>query len=209
MGWVTSPIVPPAPDPNPSIVKRKPVMLAAALAAILPVIATILGIFEVEPEIIAGVTAVATAVVGIVGKWAASRVYSEPTVTALLADAATAAPAPSQAPATPPSLAAVSSVAPGIHPVTLAALAAPTPSNDEVMTAAIYSTRLGAWSTVYLHTEANPDEGTFVLTDATYAGLPVAQYVPGASATHTPIGPDEQARMGLRPIIRPPDAEGN
>jgi hypothetical protein len=43
---VTSPITPPAPDPNPGIAKRKPVMLAAALAAILPIVATILGILE-------------------------------------------------------------------------------------------------------------------------------------------------------------------
>jgi hypothetical protein len=202
---VTSPITPPAPDPNPSIAKRKPVMLAAALAAILPVIATILGILDVDPEIIAAVTAVSAVVVGAVNKWAASRVYSVPTVTALLA----ATPDRPPAPPPPTSLADVSAVAPGIHPVTLAALAAPTPSNPEVLTAAVYSNRLNAWSTVYLHPEANPDEGTFVMTDATYAGLPVAQYVPGASATHTPIGPDEQARMGLRPIIRPPDAEGN
>lgn len=202
---MTSPIAPPAPDQNPSIAKRKPVMLAAALAVILPVVATVLGILDVSPEVIAAVTAVSAVVIGAVNKWAASQVYAEPTVTALLA----AAPDRPPAPPPPTSLADVSAVATDIHPVTLAALAAPTPSNAEVLTAAIYSHRLGAWSTVYLHTEANPDEGTFVLTDATYAGLPVAQYVPGASATHTPIGPDEQARMGLRPIVRPPDAEGN
>jgi len=181
-------------------------MLAAALAAILPIVATILGILQVDPEYIAGVTAIAAAVVGIVNKWAASQVYAAPTVTALLSAAA-----PSRPPVPPPptSLADVSAVAPGIHPVTLAALAAPSPSNPEVMTAAVYSPRLKAWTTVYLHPEANPDEGTFVMTDATYAGLPVAQYVPGAAATHTPIGPEEQSRLGLRPIIRPPDAEGN
>lgn len=205
MRWVTSPITPPAPDPNPSIAKRKPVMLAAALAVILPVVGTVLGILDVNPEVLAAVAAVSAVVIGAVNKWAASQVYAEPTVTALLA----AAPDRPPAPPPPTSLADVSAVATDIHHVTLAALAAPTPSNAEVLTAAIYSHRLAAWSTVYLHPESNPDEGTFVLTDATYAGLPVAQYVPGASATHTPIGPDEQARMGLRPIIRPPDAEGN
>ena len=199
----------PDPGPNPSIVQRKPVMLAALASAILPTVATVLGILEVDPEIIAAVSAAAAAFVAILGKWAASNVYAPPTVAAMVNAAANTPPAPPQAPPAPPPLAAVASVAGGVHPVTLAALAAPTPNNDEVITAAIFSARLNAWSTVYLHAEANPDEGTFVLTDATYAGLPVAQHLPGPAATHTPIGPDEQSRLGLRPIVRPPDNEGN
>lgn len=75
---------------------------------------------------------------------------------------------------------------------------------DPYLTAAIWSERLGQWSTVYLHPEATEDEGTFVLTTATHDGLQVAEYRPDRSGTHAPVGPTEMSNLGLRPKLPEP-----
>lgn len=71
------------------------------------------------------------------------------------------------------------------------------------LTAAIYSERLGRWSTVFLRTETTEDEGTFVLNGATRDGLPVAEYRPDRSGTHLPVGPEAMSELGLRPAVPP------
>jgi hypothetical protein len=87
--------------------------------------------------------------------------------------------------------------------------AAPAPEHhDGVITAITFSERLGTWSTVYLHPEATPDEGSFVLTGATRDGLVVAEYRPGRDGTHTPLGPEEMSARGLRPAVPHPDEAG-
>lgn len=78
------------------------------------------------------------------------------------------------------------------------------PEPPAYLVAAVFSHRLGTWSTVYLHPEINPDEGTFVLTGETHEGLPVAVYQPGEPATHTPVGPTEMSALGLRPKLPEP-----
>lgn len=83
---------------------------------------------------------------------------------------------------------------------------APTPeSPDGVLTAAVYSNRLGAWSTAYLHPEAASGGGTFTLTGEQRDGLPVACYQPDRTGTHNPLGPVEMTARGLRPAIPTPE----
>lgn len=77
----------------------------------------------------------------------------------------------------------------------------PDPPTPAYLVAAVYSQRLGAWSTVYLHPEISADEGTFVLTGDNREGLPVAEYRPDRTGTHTPVGPMEMSELGLRPKV--------
>lgn len=84
-------------------------------------------------------------------------------------------------------------------------VAPPLPVQPPIV-AAIYSARLGRWTTVYLR-PAPVGGGQFVLTPTAQNGLPVAERRPGGP--FTTIGPEEQSRMGLRLMVRHPDEDGN
>lgn len=75
------------------LTETKPVMLAGAIAAILPAVVTLLGAFDVlDAQQLAAVSAVATAIVGVASKWAAGQVYSAPTHQAAVEVAAATMP---------------------------------------------------------------------------------------------------------------------
>lgn len=69
-----------------------------------------------------------------------------------------------------------------------------------------YSARTGTWVTVYLR-PAPAGQGRFSLTGAEHNGLPVVVERDGGLLA--PIGPEEQATMGLRHAAAHPDGDGN